>query len=58
MIECKGCGAHKPPEDFYVSNRSKCKVCVREAVKKNREERADYYREYDKNRFQNDPRGS
>ena len=56
MIECKGCGAQKPRDQFYSSNGSKCKVCVREMVRKNREDKPDYYREYDKRRFQDDPK--
>ena len=47
---CKGCGLEKAPSLFYKSNLSKCKECVRAQVRKNRKEKLDYYREYDRDR--------
>ena len=52
---CKLCGAVEEG-DFYVSNKTKCKACIKLAVKKNRIKNTEYYREYDKRRFKNDPR--
>ena len=51
---CAKCGKESN-DDFYKSDR-KCKPCRREMVRANRSLKADYYREYDKNRFQNDPK--
>jgi len=34
----------------------KCKECTKSDVRKNRSEKADYYRAYDARRFQEDPR--
>ena len=56
MHECKGCRTQKPRTEFYSSNKSRCKECVKKSVRTNRNEKADYYREYDRQRFQDDPR--
>lgn len=55
MKNCKKCNGEKDSCDFYA-NDSTCKECRKAAVRKNRSEKADYYREYDRARFQNDPR--
>lgn len=53
---CRVCGAIKQHSEFYASQTWKCKDCVKESVRKNRADRVDYYRAYDKSRFQEDPR--
>lgn len=50
------CGAIKQHDEFYVSQALKCKECVKESVRKNRADKAEYYRSYDKVRFKEDPR--
>ena len=50
MLKCKSCGLEKDPSLFYVSNKSRCKECVKTSVTKNREENKEYYLEYDRNR--------
>ncbi len=50
MMKCKSCGLEKDPSLFYVSNKSRCKECVKASVAKNRKENSDYYMEYDRNR--------
>lgn len=52
---CKKCNKEKNVLDFYKSD-GKCKPCRREQVKSNREKNAEYYKEYDKKRYKNDPR--
>ena len=54
-LTCKVCGATKGAEEFYKSNRSTCKECVRAKTREYRLENADYYREYDRKRYQEDP---
>lgn len=49
-MKCKSCGLEKDPSLFYESNKSECKECVKIRTKKNREEKKDYYMEYDRNR--------
>lgn len=62
MIRCRVCKSSKHKSRFYKSCINKagtlgiCSDCTRERVRKNREEKADYYREYDAKRFQSDPR--
>lgn len=54
---CFKCGAEKPLTDFYKHPRmpdghvNKCKECNKRDVKDNREDKKDYYLEYDRNRF-------
>lgn len=50
MVICKTCGAGKDPDAFYTSNRTVCKECVKEGVRRNRAEKLDYYRAYDRAR--------
>ena len=47
-MKCKSCGLEKDPSLFYVSNKSRCKDCVKESVKSNRKENIEHYREYDR----------
>lgn len=49
MKKCNTCNKEKDEGDFYKGH-AKCKTCYIEKVKAHREERADYYREYDNNR--------
>ena len=35
---------------FYVSNKTKCKKCIKECVNKRRIEKSEYIKEYDRNR--------
>lgn len=55
MTECKGCGLQKLPEDFYGSNKSRCKICICAEVRRDRQKNAEHYREYDRQRYQNNP---
>lgn len=54
-LKCKQCGEDDQNE-FYASNKSRCKTCIREGVKSNREANADYYKQYDKARDQDPDR--
>lgn len=62
MITCKCCGKEKDNSMFYKHPNSatgfdsSCKECRKEKVRQNRINKAEYYREYDKKRFKNDPR--
>lgn len=56
-MQCKKCEIEKPENEFYAKDRT-CKCCRREMVRVNREANAEYYREYDKKRFKEDPRVS
>lgn len=49
-MRCKSCGQDCQPEQFYASNQTKCKECVKKAAKQNRMARIDYYRSYDRMR--------
>lgn len=55
MKNCKKCSLEKVDEDFY-NRDSTCKPCRREMVRLNRARNAEYYRSYDKKRFQEDPK--
>ena len=45
---CKSCLQDKEPSAFYASNRTKCKECVKEAVRTNRLENIEHYRAFDR----------
>lgn len=47
---CVICQKEKEATEFYSSNKSHCKTCIKNRAKKYREEKRDYYREYDRNR--------
>lgn len=53
---CFKCGAEKPLTDFYKHSKmpdghvNKCKECNKKDVRENRKIKADYYREYDRDR--------
>lgn len=55
MKNCKKCDAQKELVEFY-KNDSTCKECRKEMVRANRASKVDYYREYDRRRFKDDPR--
>jgi hypothetical protein len=50
MIKCKQCEVEKDESEYYASNKGKCKECVKFNVRKNRDDKIEYYREFDKNR--------
>lgn len=56
MKECNECETLLPLTDFYKHGQmsggrvNKCKECTKKGVRKNRSEKVDYYREYDKKR--------
>ena len=54
--QCSICGATETTGEFYAGVRTRCKPCHRAKVKENRIAKADYYKAYDAERFQNDPR--
>ncbi len=49
-MRCKTCSIDKPSEGFYVSNKTRCKECVKDAVNKNRLANIDRIRAYDRSR--------
>lgn len=49
MKVCNVCNIQKSESEFYKGH-AKCKACYILKVKAHREEKADYYREYDNNR--------
>lgn len=53
--QCKTCERVKSANDFYASNLSNCKECVKARVRRNRDAKADYYRAYDRKRYRDNP---
>lgn len=49
-MHCKSCDTAKGPEDFYASNRTRCKECIKTSVRANRLEKIDHYRAFDRAR--------
>lgn len=58
---CIKCGEVKPMTEFYRQRGNKsgvsgrCKACCRSDARANRIARLEYYRQYDRDRFANDP---
>jgi hypothetical protein len=61
MKQCFKCNVTKPLSEFHTHPKmrdghlNKCKECARKDVATNRAARIDYYRAYDRERFQKDP---
>lgn len=55
-MRCKSCLLERLDDDFYISNKTKCKECIKSAVRQNRLERLDHYRAFDRNRGSNPER--
>jgi len=59
--ECFKCGAEKPLTEFHKHPQmpdgrvNKCKVCNNLDVRENRARNVEYYRQYDNDRYKNDP---
>lgn len=53
---CNVCGVTSDAAEFYTGLKSRCKECHKRLVKENRKEKEEYYKKYDAERFQNDPR--
>ena len=49
-MRCKSCSHEKLLSDFYASNKSRCKECVKESVNKYRQENLESIRTYDRMR--------
>lgn len=49
-MRCRDCKADKPVAEFYASNKSSCKECVRERARAYRAANLDRVMEYDRNR--------
>jgi len=62
MKACFKCGEEKGLDAFYKHKMmadghvNKCKECNKRDVRENRAAKIDYYRQYDAERFQNDPK--
>src|SRR5690554_3429649 len=55
-IICKRCGAGLPEENGFYAHDNTCKECRKAKVRANRASKVEYYREYDRKRFKEDPR--
>lgn len=61
MKVCFKCGAEKPLTEFYKhkgmadGHLGKCKTCAKMDVRQNREKRVEKYRQYDVDRYRDDP---
>jgi hypothetical protein len=47
-MHCNFCKTEKAADMFYASNKSKCKECIKETVKKHRQENLEIIRAYDR----------
>ena len=50
MLHCKACNFAKDESEFYESNRTKCKDCVKAAAKNHRMANLEKVRAYDRSR--------
>lgn len=61
MKKCITCGLDKPYIDYYKHSKmsdghlGRCKDCHKSAMRKNRKDNEDYYKNYDTWRFKNQP---
>lgn len=51
LYQCKSCEGEFSVDGFYASNLRTCKECTKAKVRKNRAEKAEYYRAYDRKRY-------
>lgn len=56
LYQCKSCEGMFLHDAFYASNLSRCKECVKDGVRANRAQKADYYRSYDRARYRDLPK--
>jgi len=49
-MRCKQCLTEKDASAFYVSNRTRCKECIKAAVRANYQENREHFRAYEKAR--------
>lgn len=49
-MRCKSCGIEKKEDEFYASNKTRCKECVCKAVTAHRLENIESIRQYDRMR--------
>ena len=55
-MRCRMCLQEKQASDFYASNRTRCKECVKASARQNRLDKLEYYRQYDRQRASNPER--
>lgn len=53
--QCRTCERVCAADDFYVSNKTQCKECVKARARENRAAKQDYYRNYDRVRYREHP---
>lgn len=56
VTTCTVCGVTSDAAEFYAGVNSRCKECHKKRVRENRASKIDYYKVYDRVRYQNDPR--
>lgn len=53
---CKQCLKDKLSSEFYASNKTRCKECIKASVRQNRLENIEHYRAFDRKRSKNPDR--